>query len=584
MKQWRARGPLAALVCALVAAASVGAAPARPRPKPSPTPSPARTASLGVILAVDGLAWSRLAEYRPWYVAGLKRLLDEGLVETECRYRHLNTETGPGHASLGTGEPPRLHGIVGNGWYEQGADGKSRNVYCTDQRVEGQPAEVPGPGNLRLPTLGDRLVERHPKSRVVSLSAKDRSAIFLAGRDRRHAAYWYDSSTGTFKTSLVYEPPAAVHDLVTTFNSASGGPALSARFGSRWSPLPTPSDAVARPTAVPARIYTDFQIPSVGLGWDHRLDWNERRYTSAFYGTPFMDTLLADLAIAVIESDAIGLGRGTTPDILAVSFSAHDAVAHSYGPESEEALDLLRRLDVELGRLLDALDRRVGRGKIALGLSADHGFSVIPEAARARDSAYRGGRLADGRRTMTDFVQRLNRALADDLCLPAGAAPLYGNHGWSIAYDRGAFPLSTVEGPCGPAGRPVGAAEIDRVLPAAVRRLFAEEIEGVWLVSDRERWPDADPKTEYVRNAFDAARSGDAFFIPRPGVLVHWDPARGSTHGTHHDYDTHVPLLFWGHTFEARESATPSTPYDLAPTLATRLGLDLKTTVGRVRR
>ncbi len=41
--------------------------------------------------------------YRPWYVAGLKRLLDEGHVEANANYRHINTETGPGHASLGTG-------------------------------------------------------------------------------------------------------------------------------------------------------------------------------------------------------------------------------------------------------------------------------------------------------------------------------------------------------------------------------------------------------------------------------------------------------------------------------------------------
>src|SRR5262249_39927968 len=69
---------------------------------------------------------------------GLARLLADGQVEAETRYAHLNTETGPGHASLGTGAPPRVHGIVANRWFEGG-----RRVYCTDQpdvgRVPGQP-------------------------------------------------------------------------------------------------------------------------------------------------------------------------------------------------------------------------------------------------------------------------------------------------------------------------------------------------------------------------------------------------------------------------------------------------------------
>ena len=49
---------------------------------------------------------------------------------------------------------------------------------------------------------------------------------------------------------------------------------------------------------------------------------------------------------------------------------------------------------------------------------------------------------------------------------------------------------------------------------------------------------------------------------------MHWDPARGTNHGTHHDYDTHVPLVFWGTGVRAARVDAASTPYDLAPTLA----------------
>ena len=72
------------------------------------------------------------------------------------------------------------------------------------------------------------------------------------------------------------------------------------------------------------------------------------------------------------------------------------------------------------------------------------------------------------------------------------------------------------------------------------------------LVSERDRWPADNPATEFARNDFDAERSGDAFLVPRPGVLMHWDPGRGSHHGSHHEYDTHVPLVFWGSAVPGR--------------------------------
>src|SRR6185295_17727342 len=108
---------------------------------PAAAPAPPSRVRLGVIVAIDGLSWERLSEFRPWLSGGLARLLDEGHVEQECRYRHLNTETSPGHAALSTGAPPRITGIVGNRWFERAADGSSRVVTSVEQLG---PEAVPG--------------------------------------------------------------------------------------------------------------------------------------------------------------------------------------------------------------------------------------------------------------------------------------------------------------------------------------------------------------------------------------------------------------------------------------------------------
>src|SRR5262249_30291310 len=50
-----------------------------------------------IVISVDGLGQAQLEACRPWFEAGFKRLLAEGRLEASCRYRHMNTETGPGH-------------------------------------------------------------------------------------------------------------------------------------------------------------------------------------------------------------------------------------------------------------------------------------------------------------------------------------------------------------------------------------------------------------------------------------------------------------------------------------------------------
>jgi arylsulfatase A-like enzyme len=261
---------------------------------------------------------------------------------------------------------------------------------------------------------------------------------------------------------------------------------------------------------------------------------------------------VADLAVSFLEDPGIRLGRRGVTDVLAVSFSAHDLVSHYYGPESEETLDVLRRVDAQIARLLNAFDRLLP-GKVVLGFSADHGFSVIPEAARLRDRASTGGRIV--------------------------TAPLQLSDGWTVSYAPG---VTRVEGRCGPA-RPVTKADIDEVLPRVMATLFKEEIQEVRLNSQMTSWP-KDDLTPFLLNDFYPGRSGDAFIVPRRRILQHWDPGRGSGHGSTHDYDTNVPLIFWGAGFKAGSSdADDASPYDLAVTLGDAIGVTLPQATGKSR-
>src|SRR6185436_10522656 len=122
------------------------------------------------------------------------------------------------------------------------------------------------------------------------------------------------------------------------------------------------------------------QVPANGLGFDHDLSKNSSGYFNGVYYSPLVDELTMDLALEFLGDEKLALGRkNESPDLLLLSFSGQDTVSHNYGNESEENLDVLRRLDVQLGRLYELIDRSFPKGTVVLALSADHGFTPIPE-------------------------------------------------------------------------------------------------------------------------------------------------------------------------------------------------------------
>jgi hypothetical protein len=369
-----------------------------------------------------------------------------------------------------------------------------------------------------------------------------------------------------------------VLDVLDAFNVKTMGGNLAARFGSEWQKLAPPAGAKDLPQASAAMQLGDFQLPITGLYFPHLFASNPRGLGEAYYTSPVVDELVADLALSLIEDPGLRLGRRGVTDLLAVSFSANDLASHYYGPESEETLDVLRRVDAQIARLLSAFDRLLP-GQVVLGFSADHGFSLIPEATRGRDRNAAGGRLVTSGRQFNNFADKANRMLSDELCLAEGPPAVQLGDGWTVSYSPG---LMRAEGRCGPA-RSVSKADIDEIFPRVVETLFKEEIQEVRLNSQMSSWP-KDDVTPFLLNDFYAGRSGDAFIVPRRRVIQHWDPARGSGHGSTQDYDTTVPLIFWGAGFKAGSSdADDASPYDLAVTLGDAIGVTLPQATGKSR-
>jgi predicted AlkP superfamily pyrophosphatase or phosphodiesterase len=514
----------------------------------APAAAPARTApGLIVLLVADQMRADYVDRYQHQWIGGLRRLLDRGARFTEAAYPYLNTVTCAGHATIGTGRFPSRHGMILNEWWER-ESGRRRT--CTDDpTVTSIAANARALKNghsaalLLGPTLAEAIAGRG--GRVVSISLKPRSAIMLAGR-RGDLVTWFDES-GTWATSSAYAPafPASALQYVTKH------PIESWR-GAPWTKL-------LAPIRYKGSDEGEFEKP--GVGWtkvfphalDGTVDGPGARFYAQWERSPFADSYSADLAIDAV--DALALGRDERTDFLAVSFSVLDRAGHSFGPDSHEVQDVLARLDRTIGRLLSHLDVRVGRGRYALALTADHGVAPIPEQMKAS-----GGNA--GRIITSELGARVNEALKPIL----GS----GQHVATMLYTD----LYFAEGVW------TKIAASPYALKAATDALMAHP--GIAHVLRGDSLPSARTDPNPVRRAaalsYNQGRSGDLIVIPKANWITSAD---ATTHGTLHPYNQRVPIILYGSGVKPGVQSSPASPADIAPTLARIAAVTLEGTDGR---
>jgi hypothetical protein len=75
-------------------------------------------------------------------------------------------------------------------------------------------------------------------------------------------------------------------------------------------------------------------------------------------------------------------------------------------------------------------------------------------------------------------------------------------------------------------------------------------------------------------------RSGDIVFETRKNWI---NTSLGTTHGSHHDYDQHVPMLFYGSGIRRGKYDRPASPADVVSTLARRIGVTMSFAEGTAR-
>jgi predicted AlkP superfamily pyrophosphatase or phosphodiesterase len=499
---------------------------------------------LVVFVSVDQMRFDYLTRFAPLFTSGLKRLVEQGAVFSNARYQHAYSETGPGHALLMSGRHGRHTGIIANGWYEPLA-GDTVNVVD-------DPAHrpVPGPGRGASPfhflgeTIGDLLKKVSPASRVVGVSTKDRTAVLMSGR-RADAAYWYENATGRYSSSTYYM--SALPQWLADWNAKGGADRF---YGQTWTRL-LDDEAVYLRYAGEDAVQGEWD--NVDTTFPHKIRGapNSKDFYDDLRRTPYSDQLV--LEVALLALDNYDMGRDDATDILTVGFSGTDSIGHTYGPDSQELMDQILRLDRTFGRLLEAAEARAGHDGLIVGLSADHGVMPLVEVLRAHG--------VDARRVHPDTLEK---AVKDALAARfPGATDLIADADWDGPYvyldlaavHRRGLERSAVEKVVGDA----------LVATGVVSRVYTHS----QLLGPP---PDDDPEFALFRNSFYEPRSAHVIGRVKPHVYVD-DYVGGTGHGTVHDYDRHVPVVFMGAGVRPGRYEAACGPHEIAPTLAAVLGL-----------
>src|SRR5215208_4191293 len=104
-------------------------APSAQAPRPAvPAAAPAKP-KLVVMISVDQMRGDYIDKFRHQWTKGLHRLVTEGAWFRDANYPYYTTVTCAGHASIGTGTVPAVHGMVANTWADRN---NARTVSCTD--------------------------------------------------------------------------------------------------------------------------------------------------------------------------------------------------------------------------------------------------------------------------------------------------------------------------------------------------------------------------------------------------------------------------------------------------------------------
>ena len=491
--------------------------------------SPAPRPTLVVFVTVDQMRSDYFQRFDKQLTGGFRRLFDGGAFFLDAYQDHGITETAPGHASTMSGRFPVHTGIVMN---SQGVNGVP-----DAELIDALPNE-PSASPIRFQgtTLTDWIRAAEPQMRFLSVSRKDRGAILPIGKSKGNVYWW--SANGTFTTSRYYAD--SLPTWVKRFNARKMAQSYA---GKEWTLL-LPESAYPEPDSVP--------IESGGIDYlfPHQVPSDSGIAARVAAGFPWMDDITLAFALAGLQQ--LGLGSATNrTDVLNISLSTTDAIGHRFGPDSRELHDQIVRLDRALGVFFDSLFKLRDQQSVVVALTGDHGMAPFP-TLKSTIYPNHDAKLVSLSAPWTAFLDRLTAAGVDRTAVDMEEAAVVVTKPDAFA-KAGVNADSAIASFGADAKRVEGVQRADLMTTLANADTVHDAIARRWLHMFR---PD-----------------GPVRLIVTLTPYSYWSGVTFATHGSPHDYDAKVPVVFYGSRVRAGRYSEFVRVVDMAPTLAEIVGV-----------
>ena len=448
---------------------------------------------------------------------GIKKLVNEGIFCRNTHYNYIPTYTGPGHASIFTGTTPSVHGIIGNNWYSRK---DFSPVYCAGDWASQticlckKPHEKNNPGSgqmsplsLLCNTVGDQLKIKDSLSKVYGVSIKDRAAILSTGA-LADGAYWLNNDA-KWITSSFYRNN--LPEWVVKFDKKYS---IESYMNNSWS------------------------------GTTFKYDLNKillETGPSSIKSSPKGNNYTLDFSKELIKNEDLGTDKHI--DFLVISFSSTDYVGHKFGPDAEEVKSMYLNLDQQIADLIQFLENHCGSKEFIISLTSDHGAGTSPVEIERK-------RLKGGNFVSREIFPELNSQLELKFGVPNILAR-YSNMQFYINHQR----LDSLN---------ISKKEVfEEARNWLKKQSSVDEVYSLDVLSNSL----SSLKIKSLINGIYPSRSGDIFLTLKPG-FIEWSTKTGTTHGTHYNYDSHVPLLFYGYNIQPKQIYRNIKIIDIAPTLS----------------
>ena len=510
---------------------------------------------LVVAIVVDQMRYDFLENLSNRFTEnGFKRLIDYGYNCKNNYFNYVPTITGPGHSSISTGSTPMTHGVVGNNWYDRE---KKESIYCandSDYRHIGGDAYSgnKSPNNLLVDTFADvNKLSNNNDSKTISVAIKDRGSILMGGKTADAAYWYYGKERAQWITSNYYmnELP----DWVNNFNNEDN----LEKYLEDWVTFEEITN------------YDNYEIDDNNYEKQFKGKDNSAfpysikslmKHNDCFdmiKETPYGNSMTTDFAIEAIINE--NLGKSGFTDVLTIGYSSTDYVGHNFGVASVETQDVYIRLDREIAKLLSFLDKEIGENQYTLFLTGDHGVLEIP--AFLSDSGVNATAISK-----EDLTEKALRKLYNVFAIEDEKFIVNVENNQIYLNDERIRELNL--------DKNIIIDELVEILQSfdfITNAYSAEFILNSQNLSGYEK---------LIQNGFHKERSGDIAFILKPNVIFH--DRKGTTHGSGYNYDTHVPLIFYGNGIKNGETLDYTEIPDIAPTISELLGQKMKNSTGKI--